>query len=193
MDVVGGDFTFKPYVLRHAVATEVAEKFQKIAAQLALAGAGKGGSKIGPATCIADARTNALLVMASPTMITQVDALILALDTASGDADKGPSVIPVPVSTDLQTLARTIDSTINGEADNTARSMGSQTAAHITVTFDDRSSTLIVAGPTAMCERAKSLVDQLIGTRPAGPSAMKIIKVSNVDAAERRQATGPVA
>ena len=174
MDVVGSDMTVKAYVLKNAVATEVADKLVTTATQL-MAQAKGGASKLGPMTAVPDVRTNSLLVLGNPTVLAQVDQLILALDKASADPSLAPRIFPLKRAK-AGNLAKMLQGAFGPQAGGQAGRGAATPPASIQ--GDEASNSVIVRA----CNADMALIEKFIADfderGPEGASGMQIIPMA---------------
>ena len=181
--------SFKIFFLKHAAAVDLQTQIQQ-----SIQGPPRQGQQLAPVVgVIADVRTNALIVQASPRDLLEVEAMIRELDIPKGEID--PVIIkhfPLrnTMAADMITL---LSNTLNigvqqrgapittGQTDAAGNLISATVLYNVTFTADTRSNTLIVAAPPDTMTIIEQLI-QRIDRLPSAESKIRVFTLANGDA-----------
>ncbi len=184
---VAPDSQFKVYQLKHATAATVQTSLTTFLANRSALGL--------RARLVLDARTNSVIVSASPRDLAEIDRLVEEMDRPEGMAtSRGQVVIAKHVlATDLaQTLQLAISAIESGDSrsailelltidDSGAEVIRSGALANVSVTPQPRTNSVLVTAPPESLPLLLSLLEQL--DQPGSSAQMKIFRIQHSDAA----------
>jgi type II secretory pathway component GspD/PulD (secretin) len=166
---------FRVFRLTSATATVIAPTLQQLFTQRVTRETTKD-----PMTVIADARSNSLIVGASPADMKLAETLIAQLDMPQG---KGSTMVAFPLKkADATQVANTLKTLLAGQAGTGAAAAG---AANISV--DERTNTILVSAGAADLQRIKELVDQLDREQLTNVTEIRVFPLQHADATELSQ------
>jgi type II secretory pathway component GspD/PulD (secretin) len=166
---------FRVFKLTSATATVIAPTLQQLFTQRVSREATKD-----PMTVIPDARTNSLIVGASPADMKLAETLIAQLDTPQG---KGATMAAFPLKkADATQVANTLKTLLAGQGGTGAAAAG---AANISV--DERTNTILVSAGAADLQRVKELVEQLDREQLTNVTEIRVFPLQHADATELAQ------
>ena len=176
---------FRVFRIQHASATTINSSIESFFGN-------RGG--LGPTvTGAVDARTNAIIVYASPRDMQEVARMVSELDVPGGQAVNRTQIIKIRNSLAAD-VAQTLQSAIAASASNSRTAvmellafnekgqqiLRSGTLADVQITPNLRNNTLIVSSPKENLEWIEELIRQL--DSPAARAQLKIFKIYNSDA-----------
>jgi type II secretory pathway component GspD/PulD (secretin) len=166
---------FRVFKLTSATATVIAPTLQQLFTQRVSREATKD-----PMTVIPDARSNSLIVGASPADMKLAETLIAQLDAPQG---KGSTMVAFPLKkADATQVANTLKTLLAGQGVTGAPAAG---AANISV--DERTNTILVSAGAADLQRVKELVDQLDREQLTNVTEIRVFPLQHADATELSQ------
>jgi len=166
---------FRVFRLTSATATVIAPTLQQLFTQRVSREATKD-----PMTVIADARSNSLIVGASPADMKLAETLIAQLDAPQG---KGSTMVAFPLKkADATQVANTLKTLLAGQGGTGAGAAG---AANISV--DERTNTILVSAGAADLQRVKELIDQLDREQLTNVTEIRVFPLQHADATELSQ------
>lgn len=124
----------------------------------------------GPATLIADAKNNRIMVSGTEKEITRVEAIIRQLDPAESKAAKEETRVIRLKAALAQDLSGLVE-----------KSLGSQ-SSKVKVLVDARSNSLVVSGEAGAVEAAAKIISELDTRSDSSPREMRIIELKQGDA-----------
>ncbi len=133
---------------------------------------------------MADETSNTVIVRARKTDFGMIEKMAAQLDRE--DLGGQIRVIPVPPTIDVTELAQTIEQTVNQGERNRAQQTGKR-AALVSIGVDDRTNSLIIAGPAEQFAQVERLVKDLQDVKPAGEPTMKVLRLKRLQATELKQ------
>jgi len=133
---------------------------------------------------IPDESTGTLIVRARKTDYNMIEQMAKTLDRE--DLGGVYKLIPVPPTMDVAELATKVETLVNQSEQARAAKTGKR-PSRVAITYDDRSSTLIVAGAPEQFAQVERLVQDLQKIKPAGAPAMRLIQLKNLQADDLRQ------
>jgi type II secretory pathway component GspD/PulD (secretin) len=165
------------------MAMTLSQIFTEPAQQMARRRRGSAAQQMVP-LILSDESTKTLIVRARKSDFNLIEQMAKQLDRE--DFGGVVKIIPVPQTMDVVELAEQVERAVNeGERNLAARS--GRRASQIAVISDERTSSLIVSGPSELFGQAEQIVKQLQEIRPPGAPAMRIIQLKNIDAQEISQ------
>jgi type II secretory pathway component GspD/PulD (secretin) len=168
---------FRVFRLTSATATVIAPTLQQLFTQRVSREATKD-----PMTVIADARSNSLIVGASPADMKLAETLVAQLDAPQG---KGSTMAAFPLKkADATQVANTLKTLLAGQG-GTGLGAGAAGAANISV--DERTNTILVSAGAADLQRVKELVDQLDREQLTNVTEIRVFPLQHADATELSQ------
>jgi len=166
---------FRVFRLTSATATVIAPTLQQLFTQRVSREAAKD-----PMTVIADARSNSLIVGASPADMKLAETLIAQLDAPQG---KGSTMVAFGLKkADATQVANTLKTLLAGQGGTGAAAAG---AANISV--DERTNTILVSAGAADLQRIKELIDQLDREQLTNVTEIRVFPLQHADATELSQ------
>ena len=133
---------------------------------------------------IPDENTGSLIVRARKTDFNMIEQMAKTLDRE--DVGGVYRLIPVPPTMDVVELATKVETLVNESEQARAAKTGKR-PSRVAITYDDRTSTLIVAGAPEQFAQVERLVQDLQKIKPAGAPAMRLIQLKNLQADDLRQ------
>jgi type II secretory pathway component GspD/PulD (secretin) len=131
-----------------------------------------------------DLTSNSVIVTASKSEFQQIEQLILALDKPSA-AGVGVHLIPIK-SGSAETLAPTIQNVLQ-QAEQALARQRNLPMDPVSVTFEKRTNSLIVAGSDRQYEQVKSLIEKIESAKPGGQRRTFIVPLKNMDPNRAKQ------
>lgn len=132
------------------------------------------GQQRDPVTVLSDARSNALVVGASPSDMLEVAGLIERLDVPPRP---GETVRVFP-------LKKANPASVQQTLEGLFQTQGGPQAAGVTIGVDERRNAVIVSAGQADMERMADLIDKLDSGLPAEVTTIQVFTLRNADAAE---------
>jgi len=166
---------FRVFRLASATATVIAPTLQQLFTQRVSRETAKD-----PMTVIADARSNSLIVGASPADMKLAEKLIAQLDSPQG---AGATMVAFPLKkADATQVANTLKALLAGQAGTGAAAAG---AANISV--DERTNTILVSAGAADLQRVRDLIEQLDREQLTNVTEIRVFPLQHADATELSQ------
>lgn len=125
----------------------------------------------GPATLIAEARGNRIMVSGPESEITRVETIIRQLDPAGKALAKEETRVIRLKAASANELVGIVEKSLNARQQQ------------VRVLVDTRSNSLVVTGDTSNVEAASQIVQQLDTRSESGPKELRIIELKSTDAA----------
>jgi type II secretion system protein D len=167
--------TIKRYELAHADAAEIARALETVLEAQRQGGRAQSSPR---ARLVPDARTNSVLVTATPDQHEQIDALLASADVESGDADLTLAIIPMQRSQPT-TAARIVEQAMVGS--DPARKQ------RVRVTPDDDSGVLVVRASEEDLAEVREILAE-VDRAGAGVLPVRTIALERADAGRVAQA-----
>ncbi|MBN1344496.1 MAG: hypothetical protein JXQ73_17535 [Phycisphaerae bacterium] len=130
---------------------------------------------------LSDEGSRSLIVRARKSDFNAIEQMAKQLDRE--DFGGAVKIISVPQTMDVAELAQQVERAVNEGERNLAVRTGRR-ASQVAVVSDERTSSLIVAGPSELFAQVEQIVKQLQEIGPAGAPAMRIIQLKNLEAQE---------
>jgi type II secretory pathway component GspD/PulD (secretin) len=174
------------YARADAVAKNITDVFQTgVAARPMMPGAmssmlsGRAAMKVSY-----DLMSNSVIVSASKSEFQQIEQLISAVDQPDAG---GVAVHLIPIkSGSAETLAPTIQ-TVLSQAEQALARQRNLPMEPVSVTFEKRTNSLIVAGSDRQYEQVKQLVEKIESAKPTGQRRTFIVPLKNMDPNRAKQ------
>ena len=124
---------------------------------------------------------NAIIVRAEPTDLSAIESVIQSLDTEAAADNPNFRLVKVQSGINVNDLAVKVERSVNDGA--RAQSSGGgrgRSSSSITVTPDQRTGSIIIAGTPTLFDEAEKLVRALEKMGPSGGRVTKIIPIVNI-------------
>jgi type II secretory pathway component GspD/PulD (secretin) len=174
------------YARADAVAKNITDVFQSTgAARVAMPGGAGASTSVRSGIKVSyDLTSNTVIVTASKSEFQQIEQLIKAVDQPEAG---GINVHLIPLkSGSAEALAPTIQ-TVLAQAEQALAKQRNLPMEPVSVTFEKRSNSLIVAGSDRQYEQVKNLVDKIESAKPAAGRRTFVVPLKNMDPTRAKQ------
>jgi type II secretory pathway component GspD/PulD (secretin) len=163
--------------LKHASAGQLASTLQEMFAEQRGGRRGRTPPVIKPNDAI-----GALIVRASPTDFTAIQAIIEQLDTEEAALQKNFRIVQVTVGVNVEDMADKVQEAINEGARAQAGKRRGGDVPSVRIIPDRKTQTLIVSGAPELFGEAEEMIRAMEKLGPAGGQGFKVIRLANTPA-----------
>jgi len=134
-----------------------------------------------PAVISGNEALNALIVKASQTDMSGIEAVVKSLDTPEAAGKPGTRLVQVAQGVNVEDLASKVETAVNESAVASSANLRGTQVPRISITPDTRSGLLILAGSPQLFDEAEKLIRTIEEKGPVGRGT-RIVRIKNVPA-----------